>query len=318
MTKTFSAQKIVRDLKKEGLDFKEFSFVHEGSYLPTDGDWNYKDVPHLHHIHQLVEAVITRVSTDYISSLNVQKIFGIKFPLAVFNYVTDSGRQCYYTTFIFYALIIETSFELVAPSRTRVTTHYQVGANKFWLLFFPLIRWALKRNYYDLMLGDIPMREQRGMLRDKGYQFAGDNKAYSFLETMDLTETHLIPPAELKFSSGVIDLSLELPANGTICWGEKDSTGLKLVREGEKLRIYSRVCHHEGASLDQADCKAGRLQCPWHGRLIAPICEFRFDESKDLTGESAHHRFVLQTNRMLNITHSKEPAGTLPSALDRR
>jgi hypothetical protein len=107
MALTSSIDKITKELTREGLTFKEFSFVQEGNYTPSDADWNYKDVPHLHHIHKLVEAVITNVSDDYIATINVQKVFGIKVPLPVFNYAINKNRQLYYTSLLFYTLIIE-------------------------------------------------------------------------------------------------------------------------------------------------------------------------------------------------------------------
>jgi len=45
---------LITQLKGQGLYFSSFSLVHEGNYAATDAEWNYKDIPHLHCVHELV------------------------------------------------------------------------------------------------------------------------------------------------------------------------------------------------------------------------------------------------------------------------
>ena len=37
--------------KEEGYTFRIFELASEGDFLPSDADWNYKDVPHLKNVH---------------------------------------------------------------------------------------------------------------------------------------------------------------------------------------------------------------------------------------------------------------------------
>src|SRR5947207_6795707 len=107
---------IIEKISKEGLHFSEFSLVHEGEYAIDDADWNYKDVPHLHYIHQLVEAYPTTIQDDLITTLNIQKVLGIKMPLSVVNYQSGENEQTYYTTWMFFILIVRTHYEKISTT----------------------------------------------------------------------------------------------------------------------------------------------------------------------------------------------------------
>ncbi len=66
--KKSSRETLVRQLEAEGYRFSELVLVSEGAYAPEDADWNYKDIPHLHHIHALAEALPAVIDRDLICS----------------------------------------------------------------------------------------------------------------------------------------------------------------------------------------------------------------------------------------------------------
>src|SRR3990167_9913240 len=109
--KKWTKDQLITSLKKEGLVFTDFSLTHEGKYAIDDADWNYKDVPHLHHVHELVEANFAVMGDDVINTINTQKILGIKMPLAVVNYESGKNEQTYYTCLFFFVLIVQTRYE---------------------------------------------------------------------------------------------------------------------------------------------------------------------------------------------------------------
>jgi len=51
-------------LAQEAVQFKSFTLTSEGRYSALDADWNYKDIPHLTMVHDLVDAYPT-VINDY-------------------------------------------------------------------------------------------------------------------------------------------------------------------------------------------------------------------------------------------------------------
>jgi nitrite reductase/ring-hydroxylating ferredoxin subunit len=273
--KKFTKNKLVNNLKQEGLCFSEFSLFHEGEYALEDADWNYKDVPHLHFVHELAEAFPAVVGDDIICTINLQKVLGLRFPLALVNYESAKNTQTYYSTWLFYVLIIETSYESITPTRTRVNTTYTFGHPKFLKFTFPILKWILKRNYDNLMSTDIPMRVRRGALRKKGYRFLKDGPSYSFEKTMDVTLTNvIIPPSEQAPNPTSIILKEVLPNDGDIVLGEDNHFGLRVIRSGNQLSLFQRMCLHEGASLDGQKCTNGTILCPWHGRAFKPLAIF--------------------------------------------
>lgn len=279
--KVFTAQQIIVKLTAEGLFFKNFSLINEGVYSAADADWNYKDVPHLHYVHELAESIIAVVGDDLVATINTQKVLGFKFPLALFNYQSGPNAQTYYTTWLFFALIIETRYEEMVPNRTRVTTTYHIGAPKWLSWCFPLIRWVLKKNYKNLMSTDIPMRERRGELRTWGYTFIKDKPFYSFQETMNIMRANVQAPDNVSVvENNAYDIHHILPADGEYFTGRSDHLGLRLIRKNDILLIYPRMCPHEGANLDQQKCDNKKIKCPWHGRVFNPVASFNLESQE--------------------------------------
>lgn len=312
-------KELVDQLKaKEGYRFTEFELINEGQYEISDADWNYKDVPHLTHIHKLVEGYPGFVGSDFISAILIQKVFGLKFPAVLFNYQSGQHRQTYYITMLIYVLIVETSYESLGKNKTRVRTRYAIGC-KNWLasLLFPLARFAIKRNYDDLMSGDIPMRERRGWLRDEGYTFKGDQKPYSFFETSLIMEANVIPPPQQSESKiHEFDFSSITPGQPLLL-GKPDQFGLSVHADEGNLNFFLRLCPHEGADLTKK-CDGKIAVCEWHGRKFKP--EFSIAKSQLQNGWSqklsTRHTGQVKNNR-LEVTvqplyAQREPPSTQP------
>ena len=299
---------LVGQLEKDGLKFSEFTLVHEGNYSPADADWNYKDVPHLHHVHDLVEATIASVSAEEIATINIQKALGMSLPLAVFNYQSTPKTQTYFTTWLFFVLIIETIYEALGPNRTRVSTTYSVGSSKLLTWLHPGIRWTIKRNYKDLMSQDIPMRTRRGQLRSWGYSFRNPEPSshYGFEATMDISKSNVVPPVNpAGYAPVSIQIEQELPDPSERLIGRDDHLGLRLVRTGNRLSLYPRLCPHEGCSLDQRVLTNDLTKCNWHGRLFGPLATI--DLSQPSTHIDLQYHQVALANRTLTIKIN-EPA----------
>lgn len=254
----------------EGYRFCEFELETTSNCEISDSDWNYKDIPHLKHIHKLVEGYPGYAGDDFISAILVQKVFGFKFPAVLFNYGSGTHRQTYYITMLWYLLIVETRYESLAPNRTKTTTRYAIGCRS-WLasLLFPLCRLAIKRNFADLMSGDLPMRERRGELRTWGYTFKGDGKPYSFFETSLIAETNVVPPVSgLPGTTHVLKLN-DLREGSRALVGKSDQFGLSIhVKEG-LLSAFPRLCPHEGSDMSD-HCDGRKARCEWHGRVFGP------------------------------------------------
>jgi hypothetical protein len=265
--------KIEESLKLEGLKRKSFTVSSEGRYSSDDADWNYKDIPHLKMVHKLINNHLVVGENYFLTSIAFQKILGIfKIPLCLINYDYDESTQIYYTSFLFYILVIETRIIKVEENFTKVETTYNIFGGNFMPIFFWAIRFLLIRNYKNLMADDIPMRNRRGWLRDQGYKFTkvNEDQKYTYLETARISEKHVYYSGEnKKIFHYSIPLDHELPL--TTCVGDSGSTGFRIEHQDGRLYIYPRMCNHEGADLTCADKKGANLICPWHGKMIEPI-----------------------------------------------
>ena len=290
---------LITQLKGPGLYFSSFSLVHEGNYAATDAEWNYKDIPHLHCVHELVEAVIANVDKHEIATINLQKVLGVKIPMAVFNYSFDERTQIYYTTFLFFVLVVETTYDALSPARTKVVTTYTIGAPSVLRFLFPVLRWIIKRNYKNLMSADIPMRERRGQLRSWGYTFKRPVEGYGFEQTMNLLCANVVAPNVLP-PFPPVQLRIENGEKTHQEWlvGRDDHLGLRLVRSEQKLSVYGRMCPHEGASLDAHPCVKERITCPWHGRVFAPLAELNLLSPSVQKALTDFHEIVLEKNTL--------------------
>jgi hypothetical protein len=258
------------------MRFRSFSVGSEGAWTAEDADWNYKDIPHLNQVHSQAWAYGTAIDDDFIATINLQKIAGIQMPIALANYDASDGSQVYYSTLLCFVLIIETRLSDVqnaddASIRGRAETTYHIGGPRFAMWLFPLLKRVLIANYKVLMSEDLPMREQRGRLRQAGFRFASDGRTRTFAETTDLTVVNVIPPSIRKGDSCTVDISTLRTEGSTVVAGHGPG-GLRLVRGNDsEVMIFDRVCSHEGAALDDAVFQNGCLVCPWHAKRIKPL-----------------------------------------------
>jgi hypothetical protein len=190
--KKMSASNLVESLEKEGMRFSSSTMVNLGVYAPADADWNYKDIPHLNELHNLVESVATAIGDDIITTIFMQRIGPLRIPLTVVNYSIGSHSQTYYTTLGPFCLVINTQWEAVDDTQTRVSTTYNLGSGSLLKPFHRFVHRLLRKNYETLMSADIPMRERRGDLRNLGFSFRNDSGGYSFAQTLQIYENNLI------------------------------------------------------------------------------------------------------------------------------
>jgi len=258
----------VAAFERQGLRFKRVTVSVEGDYRVDDADWNVKDLVHLNHVHRWANDVSGLIEKDLRSSVNLQRVLGIPFPVVLTHYQTAPDRQTHFFTAFGWVVVSELHLEQVSPGRTRVTTTYAVGGNRFWMLLFPVMAWLIKRNFRELMVEDVPMRERRGLLRTWGYTFRGDGEPADFRASLAIERDNVVIPGDPAAVPVPETVPVPEEADGWTLLGRTDHLGLRLRRRGDRLEVYPRLCPHEGAALDDAPVEDGCLTCPWHGRRL--------------------------------------------------
>ena len=291
---------MIQGLSAEGLVFTSSQQSLTGQYAPADAEWNYKDVPHLKEIHNLVEGIPGAITHDYWVGFFIQKIGPIKAPITVFNYGADPFSNIYFGAVGPFALIISTNWQDNGNSTTTVVTQYNLGSARYLRWMHGIVHKVLARNYKVLMDADTPMRLRRGALRARGYRFAGDETGHGFIETINLQTIGVMPPSSAQPFSWVSEAD-KLPQGSTLV-GTDDVGGVRIIRENDKVLVFPRVCLHAGASLDDAKIDGDCIVCPWHGKRIQPLSVLM--DAKPVSTDNSRGVAVRVENRLLTIDGS--------------
>lgn len=300
---------IVGRLEEHGLRHRTVTLQTEGEYLPTDVDWNNKDVPHLNYVHSQVSDVTCVIEKDLEASISLQKVLGIPFHLILVHYDTENERQTHFVTLLAWTMVTEHEFVQLTPTRTRAITSYTVASNRFWMLFWPILRQLLKRNYRKLMAEDGVLRERRGKLRSWGYTYRGDNDGpRDIRNSLVIAANNVLvsdPPPEVPTLAPV---PLSSIGDGWTYRGRNDHLGLKLTRRGGEILAFGRMCPHEGADLDPVEVIDNcQVMCPWHGRKLSPLAVLQLDQPHASADTDWHHLEVSGDVVQITITGTGAP-----------
>lgn len=276
-----SAEVLLRQLRKAGYTIDTFSVDSTGDYAVADADWNYKDVLHLNTVHTKVQSIHGTLDDDLGTGIALQKVGPIPFPLVVVTYATSERSLTYYMTMGPFILVVYSEYEALGANRTKVNTTYNVATSGIARLAIPLIRRIIRGNYRTLMREGLPMRDRRGVLRARGFSFHSDGRPRTFTETRDFLIKNVVPPERTgtKTESFALDA---LDKNGAQLVGSDDDCGLRVEHQDGDLLFFPRLCDHEGASLDCAALRHGRLSCPWHAKAIHPLARVPISEGQDV------------------------------------
>ena len=278
-------EKIDTAIRAQGFSRKTFCLTSEGIWSFDDADWNYKDIPHINYVHELVDSIPVTIDEAYINSIIFQKIFFLKLPAALQNFDYSENEQMYYANFGFFLLIVKSKIKSISNTRTAVETQYNVYAQRLVnFLFFPLVKKIIERNYRNLMHGDLPMRERRGWLRGRGYDFKRryPNKKYAFSETLELANSVKLPN---NLSSSHYRLTIDDYEHvGEWLLGDADYLGLRIVKVKTKVNFYRRICMHQGADLSTAPILSDAIiLCPWHNKPCRALATLDLDQGVEIT-----------------------------------
>lgn len=277
--------------------FKYFDLTLESGGDPIDVMFNYKDLAHLKVVHNTFDIFYSHIGDDIQSSVVMQKLFGMNFPLTHLALELGENHLFFHDSFLFVLLTSEVTIEPLADHRVRTKTIYGIGAPKLLLpLVFPILKRLLTRNYHILMKDDAAMRDRRGELRRWGVQLP--KTCYSFRETLDLRPQNVLPGDREAVPAAVSIALSSVSSNVPTMVGRSDHYGLQLCRRDDAIEIFPRLCPHEGACLDQKKFKAEKsISCGWHGRRFGPVLRIPLP-AQSAEFASAFHRFTVSDDEL--------------------
>ncbi|MFN7953578.1 MAG: Rieske 2Fe-2S domain-containing protein [bacterium] len=284
-----------RDLERDGYVFSRFEWVEVGRYAPSDVDWNQRDLAHVAHVHGALGAVPVAVSDDRSASFLFQRVAGFRLPLSVAHFAVAPGRHFYFTSFACFVLFSESSFSSV-EGKARVETCFHVGSPRWLKLFHPWIGRILLRNHERIDREDLPLRARRAALRGRGYGFTNDSPA-TYRGSLNLAQDNVVAPV----SAGAGWRQEVGPFDGqprTVLLGSDGHDGVRVEARDGELRVYPRMCAHDGACLDDARHDGDALVCPWHGRAHRPLARLRLDAPEVQRVATSAHDLELRDHRL--------------------
>lgn len=301
-----SAEAIVEHLEGFGMVHRTLRLQTEGEYLPTDVDWNNKDVPHLNEVHSLVNDITCVVERNMQASISLQKVVGLTNPLILVHYDAEPNHQTHFATLLAWTMVTDHEFITLSPTRTRAVTTYTVCGSRFWMLFWPLIRALLRRNYRQLMSEDVPLRERRGRLRSWGYTFRGDGELRDIRASLNIHAHNVFapdPPVADPPTFAPVPLT-RLRDGQPAFVGRSDHLGLRLERDGSTVSAFARMCPHEGADMDGVAVERGCQTCPWHGRVLEPLAVLDLEQPRPTADTNWHHLEVVDGAIDVSVTNA--------------
>ena len=138
---------------------------------------------------------------------------------------------------------------------------------------------------------------------DGVYSFK-DDPSNSFKRSLEVHSDDVTFPSGDYNGELPIELSIQkiLPSDGEFLQGRDDHLGTQVIRSQDIIRVFPRLCPHNGPSLDKKNfeiCTRQRevpipgkngykIMCPWHGRLFEPIASFDLKNQETQIVETRH------------------------------
>ncbi len=312
---------IIERLESFGMVHRSVQLSTEGEYLPTDVDWNNKDVVHRNHVHTRIDDVVCVIERDLQASLSYQKVLGVPFPLILVHYDTGPDEQAHFVTALAWTMVTRHQFIPLGPTRTRAVTTYTVASSRFWMLLWPVIRKLLQVNHRKLMSEDTPLRERRGRLRSWGYTFRGDGAPRDIRSTISVAANNVLAPDPPRDAPSFPSVPVaNITEDACTFVGRSDHLGLMLKRRGHEIHAFARMCPHEGAELDARPVVDGCQTCPWHGRELPPLAVVDLDAATPQADTDWHHLSVSDGRLSVTVTDAgpttERRRSPLPVSLD--
>lgn len=258
-----------RLLASEGYRCLRLHLETIGPYSPKDSEWNYCDVPHLNVVHTRVSGHTLLCTKTQSSSLFLQRIGPLLFPASLFIEHEQASTHDYLLTILNLAIRVCTRHQSHPQGCLTTTTYAFYYRGPWGWVMAQLARWATRRNYRVLMREDLPMREQRHLLRSKGVRFAFDEAdLIGFTDTINTALEH-VDASNLQRQATSWAVVLSAGVGSQVL----PDVLLRVAWNQDTVDLWPLVCPHEGAPLEQdhGSCASDGLKCPWHGRHLGPL-----------------------------------------------
>ena len=313
---SFTTEQIIDVGKQKGFVYNSFEFSIEGNYTSSDSLFNHRDVPHFNHLHPNLAYGYGNEGIYYgevVSFIRYYKFLGLSFP--ILTLMKDDGENRVLETYSFFCFqFLKLNEEIDLPNNKCLSkiTYFIGSKSKLALsLFTPFFKKMFLKSFNDFKNDDRPFLERRGRLKENGFTFNKDNiKEFRYDSTLNVKKQNCF------FSNNKNSLSKEtiinvnkIEKNKILKINDVGIMGFQLYKDTNHIKIYPRVCPHEGGDLD-IDSSIGvkfsigdfvkkecRMRCNIHNRMFDPIVTINTSIDKK-EYKSNMYSFIFENNKI--------------------
>ncbi len=219
--------------------------------------WNHMDQMHRPLVHNTyLEASRIARGRNFALSLTKMTPFSLLVPVMD----VQLGPDLFYQSFTLFSLVHVLCLNRMVPEpdgRCLQRTEWYITSHWLFKFLHPLVHRRFRRLVEFQNAQDIPIRDRRQQLRERGYRFGSDDPDYLSSNSLELA----VRPPRLegthRIDVSAVGAALEQKMAGPI--------ELLIRRSGGTVEVWPGVCPHEGGPLLCGKLEAGRIECPWHG-----------------------------------------------------
>ena len=287
-SKTLSTEQILNIGKKRGYKFVKYNFKTRGKYNLKDSMFNHRDIAHYNTLHKKMaknmkhEIVHQGNVTTFLRYYN---FLGFSVPMVAQLMDTKENQIVEIFTSMFFQFLKVNTEKKIDEKNTESTLEFYVGCKFKFLIFLasPLIKRIVKISFDDYILEDVPYMEIRGKLREQGYLLDKDKDKFTHYDTSKLKEQNIHLTSKVQIPKEVIKIKIdELIDNQVKKINDIDITGFQIFKNENFIKIFPRLCPHEGGCLDVDNSYGGgskltdflennKVKCTVHSRLFDPL-----------------------------------------------
>lgn len=230
-----------------------------------DLEWNHMDHAHRPFIHDTYNKNLRLYYTKKsASSLTFWK--NLPIILHVNDFYIDKGLFSQ-TINLMGIIFIDSKLSLKYLSEYETRMNVDWFISSYWI-FKPIHKILLKmllKLFNKLQDEDLIIRNQRVIIRKKGYKFKDSQPDYLNSNSMNLSVIY--PKLKKSFSKSLEDLSIN---KDHLVYAENNLFIIN-KKSNNDLLIWPGVCPHQGGSLESCSESGDKKVCPWHGLKIPAI-----------------------------------------------
>lgn len=294
-SKTLSPEQIISISKKRGFKFKHLTFSTSGKYSIKDSMFNHRDISHYNHLHKKMTKHMKHEvihQGEVTTFMRYYSFLGFSIPMVA--QLMDVGKNQIIEVFtsMFFQFVKVNTEKQISENECLSVLDFYIGSKSQFLLMLgaPFFNKIVKESFDDYINEDVPYLETRAQLRPKGYNLTKDTEPFTHHDTFNLQLQNIYLTNNVKSKETNIKIN-DLENNKIKIINDIDVFGFQISKINNIIRIFPRLCPHEGGCLDvdnsygdahtyEKFLKKQQVKCVVHNRAFSPLMTIDLEKLK--------------------------------------